>query len=189
METLEEKIERVLKDRIELVPYDSVWPSLFEMEKEHLFACLPIGLVVRIEHFGSTSIPGMTAKPVVDMLVEVTSLEEAKQRIAPVLEAQGYDYFWRPQSEGQTPPHYAWFIKRDKKGQRTHHIHMTVADSTLWRGLCFRDYLVAHPETAVEYEQLKQKLASTYHGDRVAYTEGKTEFVRKVSNAVLSNPS
>ena len=93
MESLEEKIERVLKDRIELVAYDPVWPALFETEKIHLLSSLPNGLMTRIEHFGSTSIPGMPAKPVVDMLVEVISLEDARQWIAPILEAQGYDYF------------------------------------------------------------------------------------------------
>nr|WP_321513096.1 GrpB family protein [uncultured Pseudodesulfovibrio sp.] len=187
MESLEEKIERVLKDRIELVAYDPVWPALFETEKAHLLSSLPNGLMTRIEHFGSTSIPGMPAKPVVDMLVEVISLEDARQWIAPILEAQGYDYFWRPQREGQTPPNYAWFIKRDREGHRTHHIHMTISDSTLWEGLLFRDYLVAHPEMAAEYAQLKLDLASRYPGDRIAYTMNKTDFVRKVVDAVKAN--
>ena len=120
------------------------------------------------------------------MLVEVASLEETKRRIAPLLEDQGYDYFWRPQGEGRIPPYYAWFIKRDGDGHRTHHIHMAEADSTLWEGLLFRDYLRSHPKVAAEYLRLKQELANKYPCDRVAYTEGKTDFVRKVTDAVLA---
>ena len=87
--------------------------GVFRREKEHLLSCLPTDLVGRIEHFGSTAVPGLAAKPVVDMLVEVADLEATRARIAPVLEAQGYDYFWRPTHGDDGPPFYAWFIKRD----------------------------------------------------------------------------
>jgi GrpB-like predicted nucleotidyltransferase (UPF0157 family) len=180
-ETLKEKIARVLKDRIELVPHDPAWARLFEEEKGRLLDLLPEGLIVRVEHYGSTAIPGIWAKPVVDMLVEVADLDRARDVAAPILEAQGYDYFWRPQPEGATPPHYPWFIRRGPGGERTHHIHMTVADSTLWEGLVFRDYLRAHPDAAAEYERLKRRLIADHPGDRVAYTQGKTEFVRAIA--------
>ena len=111
METLAERIERVLQEQVSLVPYDSDWPRMFARERDHLLACLPQEMISRIEHFGSTAIPGLAAKPIVDMLVEVSSLEETKSRIAPVLEAQGYDYFWRPTRGDDVPPFYAWFIK------------------------------------------------------------------------------
>ena len=68
--------------------------------------------------------PGLAAKPIVDMLVEVCDLEAVKQRIVPILESQGYDYFWRPTFGDDTPPWYAWFIRRNSAGGRTHHIHM-----------------------------------------------------------------
>ena len=109
-ETLEQKVARVLREEIAIVPYDPAWPEMFRREKEHLRACLPRDLVGRIEHFGSTAVPGLAAKPIVDMLVEVRSLEETKGRIVPVLEAQGYDYFWRP-TIGDEPPFYAWFLE------------------------------------------------------------------------------
>src|SRR5437016_12096621 len=96
METLEERIKRVLQEEVWLVPYDPAWPQVFEAEKRHLLNCLPSELIRRIEHFGSTAIPNLLAKPIVDMLAEVTSLEETRRRIVPVLAAQGYDYFWRP---------------------------------------------------------------------------------------------
>ena len=90
METLEEKIARVVKEEVAVVAYDPCWPELFEKERRHLLSCLPADLVKRIEHFGSTAVPGLPAKPIIDILVEVSSLDETKQRIAPILEAQGY---------------------------------------------------------------------------------------------------
>ncbi|MBI5095635.1 MAG: GrpB family protein [Candidatus Hydrogenedentes bacterium] len=181
METLEEKVARVTKEEVAIVPYDPHWPELFEQEQRHLRACFPADLVTRIEHFGSTAVPGLCAKPVVDILVEVASLDETKLRIAPILEAQGYDYFWRPTSGDDTPPWYAWFIKRDANGKRTHHIHMVEAQFEHWYGLLFRDYLIEHPDVAREYGELKTRLAEAHRGDRVAYTEGKSEFIRKVT--------
>ncbi len=181
METLDERIRRVLAEEIDIVPYDSSWPREFEKEKNHLRECLPRELIKRIEHFGSTAIPNLAAKPVIDMLVEVTSLEATKERIVPVLEGQGYDYFWRATHGEDGPPFYAWFIKRDAAGNRTHHIHMVEADFEHWDRLLFRDYLIDHPEVAREYEILKLKLARDYSHDRIAYTEGKAEFVMRVT--------
>lgn len=181
METLEDRIKRVLRDEVSLVPYDPAWPRMFEEEKKHLRDCLPSRLIRRIEHFGSTAIPGLAAKPIVDVIVEVSSLEETKARIAPVLEAQGYDYFWRATHGEDGPPFYAWFIKRDSASVRTHHIHMVESDFEHWNRLLFRDYLIDHPKVAREYEALKLALARNYPNDRVAYTKGKTEFVVRVN--------
>ncbi|MBI9086282.1 MAG: GrpB family protein [Desulfobacterales bacterium] len=181
METLEEKVARVVKEKVAVVPYDPRWPTAFEDERRHLRVCLPSGLIGRIEHFGSTAVPGLSAKPIVDMLVAVRSLDETRQRIAPLLERQGYDYFWRPTWGDDTPPFYAWFIKRDRNGNRTHHIHMVEADFEHWDRLSFRDYLISHPEVARGYGQLKEKLSETHRFDRVAYTRAKSDFIRKVT--------
>ena len=181
METLKEKIARVVREEIAVQPYDPRWPMMFEQERLHLLACLPHDLIRRIEHFGSTAIPGISAKPIVDILVEVTNLDETQKIIAPILEAQGYDYFWRPSWGDDTPPFYAWFIKRDKHGNRTHHIHMVEADFEHWERLLFRDYLIEHPGTAGEYSELKERLSMTHRGNRVAYTEAKTDFIRAVT--------
>jgi GrpB-like predicted nucleotidyltransferase (UPF0157 family) len=181
METLADRIKRVLQEQVSIVPYDPNWPGMFEQEKQNLLSCLPAEMLRRIEHFGSTAIPGLAAKPIVDMLVEVRSLEETKSRIVPVLEAEGYDYFWRPTHGEDTPPFYAWFIKRDAGGVRTHHIHMVEKDFEQWERLLFRDYLIEHPEVAKEYEALKLRLASVYANDRVAYTNGKTDYVVRVT--------
>ncbi len=186
METLEQKIQRVVAEAVDVVPYDPRWPESFEREQAHLRACLPSDLLGRIEHFGSTAVPELAAKPIVDMLVEVTSLEAAQARAVPILEAQGYDYFWRPTSGDDTPPFYAWFIKRDARGERTHHIHMVELHFEHWNRLLFRDYLIAHPEVAREYGALKLRLSVAHHGDRVEYTEAKAAFIQRVTKQATS---
>ena len=186
METLEQKIARVVKEQIEILPYDPGWPQQFQQEKIHLRACLPKDLIGRIEHFGSTAVPGLAAKPIVDMLVEVKSLDRTKKEVAPVLERQGYDYFWRPSFGDNTPPFYAWFIKRDKAGSRTHHIHMIEPDFQHWERLLFRDHLIEHPDTAREYARLKKQLSTEFQNDRIAYTQGKTQFISQVMDLILS---
>ncbi len=183
METPEERIQRVVREEVVVVPYDSSWPELFLQERLHLLACLPNDLIRRIEHFGSTAVPGLAAKPIVDMLVEVTDLDATRARIAPILESQGYDYFWRPTHGDDGPPFYAWFIRRDPiTGGRTHHIHMVEGHfAEHWDRLLFRDYLIGHPKVAREYETLKTRLAAVSVRDRIAYTRGKTEFIDRVT--------
>lgn len=183
METPEQRVLRLVREEVSIAPYDPAWPESFRREKEHLQSCLPKDLIRRVEHFGSTAVPGLAAKPIVDILAEVTDLEATKQRIVPVLEAQGYEYLWRPTHGDAGLPFYAWFIKRDQRtGARTHHIHMVEGHFTEhWDRLLFRDYLIDHQEAAAEYEALKIRLASASPRDRVAYTQGKTEFIVRVT--------
>ena len=181
METLEEKIARVVKEEVTIVDYNHRWPVIFDEERRHLLSCLPSDLINRIEHFGSTAVPGLAAEPIIDILVEVSSLDDTRRRIVAILEAQGYDYFWRPSFGNDTPPFYAWFIKRDGKGKRTHHIHMVEAHFEHWDRLLFRDYLIEHPPIALEYGNLKSKLSVKYHQDRVAYTQAKSDFIRRIT--------
>jgi GrpB-like predicted nucleotidyltransferase (UPF0157 family) len=190
MESLGQKINRVLQDEVRVVPYDPRWPELYMLECEHLQSCLPRDLVRRIEHFGSTAVPGLAAKPIVDILVEVTDLGQTRERIVPILEAQGYDYCWRPTSGDDGPPFYAWFIKRDEQGIRTHHIYMVEANFTEhWDRLLFRDFLIENPQVAREYQELKLKLADEHPGDRIAYTEAKTAFIRGITSQAKWNQS
>src|SRR5262249_33715446 len=166
-------------------------PQRFREEEAHLRTVLPPELVGRIEHFGSTAVPGLAAKPIVDMLVEVRDLEATRARIAQILEAEGYDYFWRPTFGDDLPPFYAWFIKRDRpSGMRTHHLHMITTPPDFrehWERLRFRDYLRAHPEVAREYGELKLRLASQHGDDRIAYTRGKSEFIKRVMEKALAS--
>ena len=184
MESLEQRVQRVLQEDVAVVPYDASWPQRFREEEAHLRTVLPPELVGRIEHFGSTAVPGLAAKPIVDMLIEVRDLEAARARIAPILEGEGYDYFWRPTFGDDVPPFYAWFIKRNRPGGvRTHHLHMITTAPEFrehWERLRFRDYLRAHPDVARDYGELKFRLASKHGHDRVAYTRGKSEFIKDV---------
>ena len=192
MSTLEERIQKAVREDVAISPYNSRWPELFRREAAHLRSCLPVALIRRIEHFGSTAVPGLTAKPIVDMLVEVTNLRATRSEIAPILEAQGYDYFWRPSFGDDVPPWYAFFIRRDQRGIRTHHIHMVTRRSSFrrhWDRLLFRDYLIAHPETAQEYARIKTELAAAHPNERVAYTDGKTAFISRIMIRATKSPN
>ena len=173
-------INNLLAEHISITPYNPAWPRMFDTEKANLRKCLPPELIGRIEHFGSTAVPGLAAKPIIDMLVEVYSLEEAKRRIVPILQGLGYDYIWRPSFGDDIPPWYCWFIKRDENGTRTHHIHLVEPDFEHWDRLKFRDYLIEHPAVAEEYAELKYRLGKEFPHDRVKYTEGKSEFIRQI---------
>ena len=120
------------------------------------------------------------------MLIEVTSLRVAREKIASILKKRGYDYFWRPTFGDDVPPWYAFFIKRNERGMRTHHIHMVTRHRNFvqhWERLLFRDYLTEHPEIARKYERLKIGLAKRYPKDRVAYTQAKRDFIERITAA------
>lgn len=176
-------VERALHERVEIVPYDPAWPALFAEEAARLRTVLPADLIGRIEHFGSTAVPGLAAKPIIDMLVEVRSMEAVAQSIAPILKCEGYEYFWRDREPGLPGIDYAWFIRRDAAGRRTHHIHCLEHGSSEWERLLFRDYLRAHPEAAREYGELKRRIAAEHPDDRVAYAKAKTDFIAAAMRA------
>jgi len=180
-DNLRKRIEKVIKEEISIAPYNPIWPQMFKDEKKFLKKRLPESLIKRIEHFGSTAVSDLSAKPIIDLLVEVTDLKETKKRIVPILENEGYEYFHRPAFGDYGPPYYAWFIKRNVEGKRTHHIHMVESDSVLWDRLYFRDYLKEFPKVAKNYNDLKIKLSKRYPNDRVKYTEGKSEFILKIT--------
>lgn len=185
MESLKQRIKRVTEEHVSIEPYNPGWPLMFREEKEHLLSCLPNELINRIAHFGSTAVPNLAAKPIIDILVEVASLQETRQKIVPVLTSQGYDYFWRPTFGDDIPPFYAWFIKRNARGKRTHHIHMIEKNASFaehWDRLFFRDYLIEFPEMAREYENLKLHLADKFQGNRIAYSKSKAEFIQRMTH-------
>ncbi len=178
-DSLQDRIQASIREEIAIVPYNPEWRIWFENEAKFLRRVLPKSLIIRVEHFGSTAIPGLAAKPIIDMLVEADSLDETRKQIVTILVSKGYDYFWRPPFNDASNPDdfYAWFIKRDSKGRRTHHLHMVEADSELWDRLYFRDYLREFPDVAKLYQELKLSLAERYPNDRIAYSEGKSEFI------------
>lgn len=183
-DSVEEKILRLQREEIEIAAYDSSWPRKFLEEKAWLLQHLPSDLVYRVEHIGSTAIPGMAAKPIVDLLVGVRCLEQVKKRIVPVMEAAGYEYLWRPTAGNEGPPWYAWFIKRGTNGRRTHHIHMVERDfREHWNRLEFRDFLIDDADAADRYATLKFELARKFPNDRAKYTAGKAAFIDEIKRA------
>lgn len=182
METLEQKIARVTAEKVELAEYDPRWPLLYEQERERLYELLPQGVILRVEHIGSTSVPGLAAKPVVDMLVEIADAEWGRTCIPHALEPLGYDCFWRPTAGNDIPPWYTWCIRRNHAGRRTHHLHF-VEPGQKDAELAFRDMLRRDAELALAYASLKRRLLEATNGDRVAYTREKGAFIRSVLSA------
>ena len=164
-----------MKRKIIIDAYNPDWPAQFEQERAHLQAALG-DRIDRIEHIGSTAVPGLGAKPVIDMLVGLRALADAADCIAPVV---GLGYHYVPEFEDELPDRR--FFRRDTNGQRSHHIHMVEVGSPFWlEHLRFRDYLRRQPEAVAAYEALKQRLAAEYVDDVDAYAGAKTEFVRDV---------
>ena len=167
---------------IVVVPYDPSWPAKFESEEKALARLLAPWLTGPIEHVGSTAVPGLAAKPVIDIMAAVESLEASRPAISAAAEA-GYLY-WPYRADVMH-----WFCKPSDT-HRTHHLHIIPYRSSLWRArLGFRDALRADPMLAGEYARLKLRLAEQYRYDREAYTDSKSDFVQRVLGSIgLSHP-
>jgi GrpB-like predicted nucleotidyltransferase (UPF0157 family) len=164
-------------DAVEIVDYDPRWPLLFEEEAKRLRSVLDPSQIIGLEHFGSTAIPGLAAKPIIDILIAVRSLAVAQ---ATVIEAlQNLDYvFWADNPKKDR----MFFVKGMPPfgSKRSHHVHFTEPSGEMWHRLAFRDYLRAHPEEGEAYERLKRRFATEHRTDREAYTEAKSAFVESV---------
>ncbi len=161
-------------DEVVLAAYDPSWPEVYAGEAQAIRQALG-DVLVGIEHVGSTAIPGLAAKPVIDIVVSVTSLAAGAARV-PALEALGYD------CRGENGiPGRLFFRKGLVEFRRTHHLHLVEAGHEQWTSmLLFRDYLRSHPGDARRYEELKRALATKFRDNRSAYTNGKAEFVQAV---------
>jgi GrpB-like predicted nucleotidyltransferase (UPF0157 family) len=157
---------------VKLTPYTAEWKRLFEQEKARLQTAIGQH-VLDIQHVGSTAIPGMVAKPIIDIGIAVASFEAARVCIQPI-EQLGYEY----RGEHGIPRRH-YFVKGNPR--TTHHLHMNEIDSRDWENqVLFRDYLIQHPALAEEYAALKTELAQHYSADREAYLEGKASFIERV---------
>jgi GrpB-like predicted nucleotidyltransferase (UPF0157 family) len=154
---------------IDVAVYDPAWPEQFHAQAAKLTELLKPWLVTPVEHIGSTSVPGLAAKPILDMMAGVGDLESARAAI-PVLTSHGYTH-------GQHRPATLWFHKARSGGEPEQALHLTEPGSSLWRErLAFRDALRADPQVARRYQELKERLAAD--GDDITtYTAGKREFV------------
>lgn len=171
---------RAAAEPVEVVDYDPAWPAAFEAEATRLRALLPPATIGRIEHIGSTAVPGLAAKPIVDLMAETPDYATVAREIAPRLQAEGYEYLWRRSDPILPGIDYAWFIRRDPEGRRTHHVHFAPPGSPYWDRVTFRDRLRAHPEEAAAYATLKRRLAAERPEDRRGYARAKGAFVREI---------
>ena len=163
-----------------IVDYDPQWPILYEEEKRHILDAIG-HVVVAVEHVGSTAVPGLGAKPIIDIMAAVRDLDDAEQCFRPLQEI-GYEYV--PEHEASIPER-RYFRKGPPEAHR--HLHMVELASGFWeRHLLFRDFLRGRPEVATQYYQLKKRLAARYGSDREGYTEAKTAFIRWVEGRARS---
>ncbi len=160
---------------VNIEPYNPEWPKKFENEAQILHEVLDGNQIISIKHVGSTAIPGLSAKPVIDILIGVKSLPDIKEFI-PILEKLEYSYWDKnPQKDGY------FFVKGlPPNGPRTFHIHIVEMGSKQWEKLLFRDYLRNHPNEAKSYEKLKFELAEKYKTDREAYSNAKGEYIESI---------
>lgn len=161
---------------IHVVPYDPSWPARFEEEKAFLETLLAPWRRGPIEHVGSTAVPDLCAKPVIDVMVGVTSLTESEPA-KDVLRRAGYQY-----AEYKTDVMH-WFCK-PSFAMRTHHLHLVPYQSPLWYDrLRFRNALRTSPVVAAEYAALKLELAHKFELDREACTDAKAPFIARILGA------
>lgn len=160
------------KRRVEVTPYQEQWTRLFASEAEELKKIFGLQLV-QIHHIGSTSIPGMAAKPVIDIMIEVSDINEV-DRYNLEMESLGYE----PKGENGIPER-RYFQKGGN--ERSHHVHIyQTGNEQIDRHLQFRDYMIAHPEDAKQYSELKTSLAKQFPESIDDYIEGKDAFVKEM---------
>lgn len=165
---------------VRLVSYSPAWHVLFEREKKTLLIALR-GIVLKIEHIGSTSIPDMEAKPIIDMAATIPSIDIVPKCVQP-LAAVGYEY----KGEYGLPGRHFF----TKGSPHTHYLHVVAQGSDHWTSwVLFRDYVTVHKDVAAEYSQLKRDLAKTYHSNRDAYTKAKSEFISMITERAKAETS
>lgn len=171
----DDSLTRAIAEEVCLVAYDSRWVAQFIEERDRLFGLLPSRFVA-IEHIGSTAVPGLAAKPIIDILAGVSRMSEADALLGPLC-AHGYE---TSAEFNATLPDRRWLM-RHARGRRTHHLHHVVFGGEPWiRRLQFRDVLRADAAIATRSQRLKRGLAEQYREDREAYTDAKTAFIRDI---------
>jgi GrpB-like predicted nucleotidyltransferase (UPF0157 family) len=163
------------QDRINIVPYDRRWIEQFTDERRAIRSCVDASVPLVIEHFGSTAIPGLPAKPIIDIMIGTE--RQYWSEIVWVLKRIGYVHW-----EGNPDADREFLVKGMPPfgTRRTHHIHLCEMAGPLWERLLFRDYLQSHTEDRRAYANLKHRLATEYPDDREAYTRGKEALVAEI---------
>ena len=168
---------------VQLVAPNPTWAAAFAAERARLLAAVGSHPLV-IEHIGSTAIPGIPAKPILDLLAGRGPDRDVSAYVT-AFGAAGYAYRGEHGIPGRD-----YFVLDDAAGRRTHHLHLVEEGGPLWRShLTFRDFLRAQPERAAEYAALKQSLAERYPANRDAYTDGKAAFIAAILRLAAGNPA
>jgi GrpB-like predicted nucleotidyltransferase (UPF0157 family) len=161
---------------VRLVPYEPAWAELYREEEARLRAALGYH-VVQIEHVGSTSVPGLHAKPILDIVVAVKNMADAamcEEAVAPL------GYVHTPEHD---MPGRLYLVKRTEDDKSTHHLNITELGTECWfEHVAFRDYLREHTDAREKYRRLKQDLARRHHEDRPGYLAGKNPFITRILN-------
>jgi GrpB-like predicted nucleotidyltransferase (UPF0157 family) len=159
---------------VEVMAYDLRWAEEFALERQRLLDGLGDRVLV-IEHIGSTSVPGLAAKPIIDMIAAVKTFDEVERMIQP-LEKLGYEYMPERMFEDRK------FFPKGPRANRTHHLNFVLSDDAeQWiQPLAFRDYLRTHNDARDAYADLKQQLAKAHPDDRASYTAAKSEFIQAI---------
>lgn len=159
--------------RIRVVAHNPDWKNAFADEADRIHRALG-DIVARLHHIGSTAIPGIAAKPIIDILMETHDIGVLDDRTAH-MEQLGYEGLGEFGIPGRR-----YFRKNDHAGERTHHLHaFQVGSPEIARHLAFRDYMTAHPDAAREYSELKSHLATLHPDDIEAYMDGKDAFIKE----------
>jgi GrpB-like predicted nucleotidyltransferase (UPF0157 family) len=161
-------------EEVIVTPYNPDWKNEFEREQDKIRLALK-GLDVHIEHIGSTSVMGLGSKPTIDIMAGVLSLTLVNEKYIENLARIGYEYVFKPEFPERL------FFRRGPWRAGTHHLHIYKVQGQQWIDqILFREYLKNHPDTRDQYYTLKKVLESQYKHDRVAYTNGKADFIREV---------
>ena len=165
---------------IRIVPYNPDWENLFEQEKKLIKTVLGEDVALNIEHFGSTSIPGLAAKPTIDIMIEVSDLSvETKQFITQELGVISYGNMYNAEKENKMT--FGKGYDENYIYNQTYHIHIREKGNTLQEEIYFRDYLRQNPDVRDKYAELKYSLAERFQFNREDYTNAKTEFIIKIT--------
>lgn len=157
--------------------HNPVWKENYIVEKSVIEQTIGTENIVRINHFGSTYVPNLPAKPTIDILLEITDSTDTEKLIS---DMQSIGYTYSPQPDNP-PPHILLMKGYTPDGFKGQAYHIHVRYNGDWDELCFRDYLIAHTEVAEKYGKLKLKLQEKYEHNRDAYTHAKSKFIREIT--------
>lgn len=170
---------------IALVNHNPEWKAIYKREKNRIIESIGTEIILRIEHFGGSSIPSIKSKPYIDLLIEVSKELLFDKNLITKFSSLGYEYFKVPYRENiEAYMSFGKGYNLEGKQEQIFHIHMCPKENLMWQQIDFRDYLNENIERAKQYEDLKIQLASEFKNDRGAYVLGKTKFIKETLDLI-----